>query len=227
VTGTINALTEGGELVYVDGGHDQFGTDYGLSSEDMAYYQRHLEGRQITLEQINDLTLDRLSDGHALVITTPASALTQAELNAVESFRDAGGAVVLLGSAAAPADAVAALNDVAATLGTPLRLNTDQVVDDSNNLADDGTLPTTTQIGPAALPGNGTVPQDVDNDGVYEDLNGDGELTLADVQLYFEEVVGNSSSAYVKNNRQYFDVAGDRSITLNDVEALYQQYNES
>jgi hypothetical protein len=223
VTQAINALTAEGDLVYVDGGHDQFGTDYGLSSEDMAYYQRHLEGRQINLEQINDLTLDRLSDGHALIITTPASALTQAELNAVESFRDGGGAVVLLGSAAAPADAVANLNEVAATLGTPLRVNADQVVDDSNNLTDDNTLPTTTQIGPTALPGEGTVPQDVDGDGVFEDLNGDGEFTLADVQLYYREILQKRDSTYVKNNRQYFDATDDGAVSLADLQTLFEK----
>ncbi|PSQ36061.1 hypothetical protein BRD08_05715, partial [Halobacteriales archaeon SW_10_66_29] len=99
VTTHIESLTDQDGLVFVDGGHGQFGADYALSSEDMAYYQRHLEGRGVNLEQLNDLTLDRLSMAQALIITTPATALTQDELDAVAQFRDGGGAVVLMGSA--------------------------------------------------------------------------------------------------------------------------------
>ena len=83
VTTHIESLTDQDGLVFVDGGHGQFGADYALSSEDMAYYQRHLEGRGVNLEQLNDLTLDRLSMAQALIITTPATALTQDELDAV------------------------------------------------------------------------------------------------------------------------------------------------
>jgi len=146
LTTIIESLTDRSGPVYVDGGHGQFGSDYALSSEDMAYYQRHLEGRGINLEQINDLTLDRLGDARALIITTPASALSNAELAAVESFRDAGGAVVLLGSAKAPDSATENLNQVAAALGTQLRVTTDQVLDDTNNVGGDSALPTTTRV---------------------------------------------------------------------------------
>ncbi|PSP90733.1 ABC transporter [Halobacteriales archaeon QS_4_66_20] len=146
VTTHIESLTDQDGLVFVDGGHGQFGADYALSSEDMAYYQRHLEGRGVNLEQLNDLTLDRLSMAKALIITTPATALTQDELDAVEAFRDAGGAVVLMGSAAAPDDAIANLNGVADALGTDLRVNTDQVVDAENNVNEDPELPATQRV---------------------------------------------------------------------------------
>jgi len=146
LTDTIESLTDREGPVYVDGGHGQFGVDYALSSEDMAYYQRHLEGRGRNLEQINDLTLDRLGEASALLVTTPATALSDAELDAVASFQEAGGAVVLLGSAAAPPEAIDNLNQVAAALGTELRANADRIVDRSNNVAGDETLPTTTGI---------------------------------------------------------------------------------
>jgi len=170
VTENIESLTDGDGLVFVDGGHGQFGTSYGLSSEDMAYYQRHLEGRGITLEQINDLTLDRLSMARALLITTPASALSQDELDAVAQFRDDGGAVVLMGSAAAPDDAIDNLNEVAAALGTDLRVNTDQVVDADRNVADDPELPATRGINM-----------------VERYTDGNGDLTLGDVQQAFQD----------------------------------------
>ena len=170
VTTHIESLTDQDGLVFVDGGHGQFGADYALSSEDMAYYQRHLEGRGVNLEQLNDLTLDRLSMAQALIITTPATALTQDELDAVEAFRDAGGAVVLMGSAAAPDDAIANLNGVADALGTDLRVNTDQVVDAENNVNEDPELPATQRVNM-----------------VERYLDENGEIDLQTVQKAFQD----------------------------------------
>ncbi|PSQ48858.1 ABC transporter [Halobacteriales archaeon SW_7_65_23] len=170
VTENIESLTDKDGPVFVDGGHGQFGASYALSSEDMAYYQRHLEGRGVNLEQLNDLTLDRLSMAQALIITTPATALTQAELDAVTQFRDDGGAVVLMGSAAAPDDAIDNLNGVAAALGTDLRVNTDQVVDAERNVADDPELPATHGINM-----------------VRRYTDGNGNLDIGDVQQAFQD----------------------------------------
>jgi endonuclease YncB( thermonuclease family) len=170
VTTHIESLTDQDGPVFVDGGHGQFGADYALSSEDMAYYQRHLEGRGVNLEQLNDLTLDRLSMAQALIITTPATALTQDELDAVAQFRDGGGAVVLMGSAAAPDDAIDNLNGVAAALGTDLRVNTDQVVDPERNVADDPELPATRGVNM-----------------VERYTDGNGNLDIGDVQQAFQD----------------------------------------
>ena len=142
----IDYLTDEDGPVYIDGGHGQFGVDYALSSEDAAYFQRHLEGRGTTLEQINDVTLDRLSEARALIVTTPASEFTAAERDAVRSFRDNGGAVVLLGTAAAPEAARGNLNDLAAGLDTDLRLNDVRVTDPQNNVDDDPAILTTTRV---------------------------------------------------------------------------------
>jgi len=147
------------DVVFIDGGHGQFGVDYALSNEDAAYYQRHLEGRGTNFEQINDVTLERLSGARALVVTTPVSEFTSEEAEAVRSFRDDGGAVVLLGSASAPTEATANLNDLAGALDAGLRVGDDQVTDAENNVADDPSLPTTTDIdvspGPGRSPGRG------------------------------------------------------------------------
>ncbi|MXR52222.1 ABC transporter [Halovenus sp. WSH3] len=134
------------DIVFIDGGHGQFGVDYALSNEDAAYYQRHLEGRGITFEQINDVTLDRLSGARALIVTTPVSSFTPEEAAAVRSFRDDGGAVVCLGSAAAPAEATANLNDLIGRLDTRLRVGGERVTDATNNVADDPEIPTTTDV---------------------------------------------------------------------------------
>ncbi len=146
LSAVIEYLADVDGPVYIDGGHGQFGVDYALSSEDAAYYQRHLEGRGTNLEQTNDVTRDRLSEAQALIVTTPVSEFTATERAAVRSFRDAGGAVVLLGSAAAPDDARANLNDLAAGLGTNLRLNDGRVTDPQNNVAGDPAIPTTTRV---------------------------------------------------------------------------------
>jgi len=134
------------DVVFIDGGHGQFGVDYALSNEDAAYYQRHLEGQGVNFEQINDVTLERLSGARALIVTTPVSEFTAQEAEAVRSFLEEGGAVVLLGSASAPAEATANLNALADALGTRLRVGEGRVTDAANNVADDPDLPTTTDI---------------------------------------------------------------------------------
>ncbi|PSQ37675.1 hypothetical protein BRD10_04950 [Halobacteriales archaeon SW_12_71_31] len=181
--------------VYIDGGHGQFGVDYALSSEDAAYYQRHLEGRGIGFEQLNDLTLDRLSEARALVVTTPVSALSDAELDAVRSFRDDGGAVVLLGTAAAPDDATDNLNAVADALDSDLRVGDVRVTDPVNNVADDPALVTTDEIDAVSLFG-----------AVFDD--GNGEIDFGEV-----------SDVIAEYN------ADDGNVTFDDVVEIVRQYN--
>ncbi|PSQ19156.1 ABC transporter [Halobacteriales archaeon QS_8_69_26] len=156
LTALIDYLSDRDGDVLVDGGHGQFGAGYTLSSEDAAYYQRHLEGRGINLEQVNDPTPEKLDRGRAYLVTTPVSEFTDAELDAVRSFRDSGGAVVLLGSAAAPESATTNLQSVAAGLGTDLRFD-DPVEDPENNLNDDPTVPTTTNLDYATAAVDGPV----------------------------------------------------------------------
>ncbi|WP_227132154.1 DUF4350 domain-containing protein [Halorubellus salinus] len=128
--------------VLIDGGHGQFGSDAALSSEDAAYYQRYLEGQDVGFEQRNDLANADLSAGRALVVTTPASGFTSAEVDAVQSFAANGGAVVLVG--AANGDATA-LDDLASALGSDLRLGS-AVTDYANNLNGDDAIPVTSNF---------------------------------------------------------------------------------
>jgi len=67
-------------------------------------------------------------------------------------------------------------------------------------------------------------PQDRDDDGNYEDITGDGELTVTDVQVFFE----NYRSDVIQDNVERFNFSGDDSgnVTLADVQALYQQLTE-
>jgi hypothetical protein len=64
---------------------------------------------------------------------------------------------------------------------------------------------------------DGTKPNDLDGDDVYEDLDGDGELSLRDVQVLFEY----RNDPVVAGNPQYFDFDGDGAVTLHDVRTLF------
>jgi endonuclease YncB( thermonuclease family) len=130
--------------VLIDGGHGQFGVDYALSAEDVAYYRRYLEGLGIGLDQRNRLSDAYLAGGRALLVTTPVGPFGAGECERIRAFRDDGGAVILLGDATAPAFARQSLNDLAAALGSDLRLNADRVRDPTSNLDGDPALPTTT-----------------------------------------------------------------------------------
>ena len=121
----------------VDGGHHTFGQDNAVSAEDVAYFQRYLEGVGIELHSINtygDSTGYSLSDGRVLIASSCPDAWTSAEVSDVGSFIDAGGAVLLMGSGSESASERDNLDALAADLGSDLRLNADDVRDDDSNV---------------------------------------------------------------------------------------------
>ena len=82
-----------------------------------------------------------------------------------------------------------------------------------------------TRSGPPALEGYENPPTDKDGDGQYEDVNGDGEFTVADVQAYFQK----RESDVVQNNSEYFnfDQQEPPAVSIRDVQALFQEYLEN
>lgn len=62
--------------------------------------------------------------------------------------------------------------------------------------------------------------RDLDGDGLYEDIDGDGTLTVSDVQLLFE----NRNTTAIQNNAEMFNFSGDNAgeVTLDDVRALLE-----
>jgi outer membrane protein assembly factor BamB/PKD repeat protein len=60
--------------------------------------------------------------------------------------------------------------------------------------------------------------RDLDGDDLYEDIDGDGTLTVSDVQLLFE----NRNTAAIQSNAEMFNFDGDDAgeVTLDDVRAL-------
>jgi hypothetical protein len=232
-TNLVDTLTNTDGSVLVEGGHGQFNADGGLSAEDVAYYQRFLEGVGIGLEGINDVTADRLSTARALVVTTGLTEFSDAEKTAVADFAAGGGAVVLMGAASADAAARSYLNDLAAAIGTDLRLSGTAVTDGSSNLNGDQTVPRTTSFSggfglfraydPEAIfgstPGALGPATDPDGDGDFEDVNGDGVTTYNDV-VYMNNNVDDPA---VADRPDAFDFDDDGDVDDDDVTALFEE----
>ncbi len=141
LTNLLTRYGDGSGDVLVEGGHGQFGANYALSAEDMAYYGRYLEGVGLRLTQRNDLTSGDLNDYRAVLVTAAPEPFTAAEISALRSFTDRGGAVVLLGSSTAPRTARENLNGLATALGSDLRVGGGPVRDADHSLpplTDDG-----------------------------------------------------------------------------------------
>ncbi|EJN58503.1 dockerin type I domain-containing protein [Halogranum rubrum] len=60
-------------------------------------------------------------------------------------------------------------------------------------------------------------PNDLDGDGIYEDINGDGTFNIVDIQATF----ANLNDPVVTENVEKFDYNGDGKIDVVDVQALY------
>jgi len=61
----------------------------------------------------------------------------------------------------------------------------------------------------------------VDEDPLHEDLDGDGEFTIVDVQILFEAIVEGDQT--VTDNTELFDFTGDDTVTLADVQMLFAE----
>jgi hypothetical protein len=81
-----------------------------------------------------------------VIISTPTTELSAAERTAVADFANAGGAVILLGSAAADTDALTNFDPLLSDLNTTVGFTTTAVTDANNSLAGDPSVPTTTNF---------------------------------------------------------------------------------
>lgn len=73
--------------------------------------------------------------------------------------------------------------------------------------------------GPGDITGNGQAANDLDNDGVYEDINGDNSVNIGDVQALFN----NLNSDAVQNNPNLFNINGEGGVNIGDVQALFSR----
>ena len=69
------------------------------------------------------------------------------------------------------------------------------------------------------LPGSAKSPTDPDNDGIYEDLNGNGRLDFADVVLYFNQMTWIAANEPIAA----FDLNGNGRIDFADIVALFNE----
>jgi len=76
--------------------------------------------------------------------------------------------------------------------------------------------------GPPAVVGRDP-PTDVDDDGQFEDLNGNGELDIGDVQALFANRQGDA----IQNNVDAFDFNDNDGIDIGDIQALFSELQES
>ena len=60
--------------------------------------------------------------------------------------------------------------------------------------------------------------QDIDRDGLAEDLNANGRHDFADIVIFFNNI----DAAEVKDNIPFFDFDQDRNISFNDILAMFQ-----
>lgn len=203
LTNLIRGLTDATGDVLIDGGHGQFAADHAVTSEETVYYQRFLEGQGIGLEQRNEITAETLADGRALLVTVPGSSFTAAERDAISSFRDDGGAVVLLGSGAVSPERTRYVNELSAALGSDLRFSLDTVVDEPHQLAADAAVFETQSFAKPyggvfeAFDGDASFPARASGDGANGDESSDSTTpgttpsgpVVADSSLDVEDVL--------------------------------------
>jgi PKD repeat protein len=76
----------------------------------------------------------------------------------------------------------------------------------------------TLEVGMTSVPGQENSPQDLDGDGLYEDLSGDGSLSFVDVELYFHQMDWIEDNLPVAN----FDFNGNGRIDFDDIVDLFE-----
>ncbi|KTG18519.1 hypothetical protein [Haloferax profundi] len=87
--------------------------------------------------------------------------------------------------------------------------------DDYTVVSETGTTLTATTLSPL---GNSTAPPaDVDGDGTFEDINGDGNVTISDVQAMF----ANRNSDTVQTNVDKFDFTDNSEVNIVDIQQLF------
>lgn len=127
VLNVLDAEADGPSVAF-DDGHGQF-YDSGKFSQFTNYAEAN--GYEVTATE--DLA-GALPNADAAIVTSPAEAFTDAELTALATFVEGGGALLLFDqSDYEDYDATAALNDIAAAVGVGFRFNDDQVIDWGSN----------------------------------------------------------------------------------------------
>jgi endonuclease YncB( thermonuclease family) len=117
-----------GSAVAFDDGHGQF-----YDSDSFSQFLNYAEDNGYEADATTDLA-GALPDADAAIVTSPSTAFTDDELDALSTFVDDGGALLLFDqSDFGNFDATDNLNEIASALGIGFRFNDDQVIDEENN----------------------------------------------------------------------------------------------
>ena len=146
----LNVLDEyaDSETVLWDEGHGQF---YDLDSH--SAFADYAEDNGYSVEATSDLETDLLGPASAVVITSPSDSFSGSEIDALASFADAGGLVVLMDqSDFNDFDATDNLNALASGVGTQIRFNDNQVIDEESNAGAEF-VPVTSDLDTETYPG--------------------------------------------------------------------------
>jgi hypothetical protein len=111
---------------------------------------------------------------------------------------------------------------------TPIQIQNSQIIDLNSSFVDHqvasknsiNVTNSSRTSAPGDLNGNGMAATDPDNDGIYEDINGDGSADLRDLQLFFNLV---QPSATLPNNPAFFDINQDGSVDLRDLQPFFNE----
>ena len=131
VLNVLNVEVGGGTVLF-DEGHGQF-YDTGTFEAFIGYAERN----GYAIEATDDLAAN-LGGARAAIITSPSEAFTDTELNALTTFVEEDGSLLLFDqSDFRDFDATANLNEIATAVDVDFRFNDDQVLDPENNVGPD------------------------------------------------------------------------------------------
>ncbi len=103
---------------------------------------------------------------------------------------------------------------------TDIEVTVDRFDDDTGTTVETRTYPGMVVVGPPSVTG-GSTPADLDGDGRYEDLNGNGRVDYDDVTTLFESF----ESDTVKLNKDAYDFNENGKLDYDDIVDLYEQVN--
>jgi hypothetical protein len=76
---------------------------------------------------------------------------------------------------------------------------------------------------PPDVNGDGNNARDPGDDGLYEDVNGDGDTNVGDAQTLFES----KDAGPVQDHLKLFDFNNDQSLNVGDAQALFNEVTRS
>jgi len=103
---------------------------------------------------------------------------------------------------------------------TDVEITIQRLDDDDGNAPETATRPGVLVVGPPPVTGV-DAPTDPDNDGLYEDVNGNGRLDYEDIQTLFD----NFESDSVTMNKSAYDFNENGQLDFDDIVDLYEEVN--